>query len=32
MLWGSFGSMGYYAVGEKLADAFSVGKELKQKL
>jgi flavin reductase (DIM6/NTAB) family NADH-FMN oxidoreductase RutF len=28
MLWGSFGSMAYYNVGEKLGDAFSVGKEL----
>jgi flavin reductase (DIM6/NTAB) family NADH-FMN oxidoreductase RutF len=28
MLWGSMGSMGYYGIGEKLGDAFSVGKEL----
>lgn len=30
MVWGSYGSMAYYAIGEKLADAFSVGKELKR--
>jgi len=29
MLWGSFGSMGYYGVGERLGSAFSVGKELR---
>lgn len=29
MMWGSFGSMAYYTVGEKLGDAFSVGNELK---
>jgi flavin reductase (DIM6/NTAB) family NADH-FMN oxidoreductase RutF len=28
MMWGSFGSMAYYAIGDKLGDAFSVGKEL----
>ncbi len=30
MLWGSFGSMAYYNIGEKLGDAFSAGKELKR--
>jgi flavin reductase (DIM6/NTAB) family NADH-FMN oxidoreductase RutF len=30
ILWGSFGSMGYYSVGEKLGDAFSVGNKLQQ--
>jgi flavin reductase (DIM6/NTAB) family NADH-FMN oxidoreductase RutF len=30
MLWGSFGSMAYYNIGEKLGDAFSVGKKLLQ--
>jgi flavin reductase (DIM6/NTAB) family NADH-FMN oxidoreductase RutF len=30
MLWGSYGSMGYYGIGNKLADAFSVGNELKR--
>jgi flavin reductase (DIM6/NTAB) family NADH-FMN oxidoreductase RutF len=29
MLWGSFGSMAYYTVGDKLGDAFSAGNELK---
>ena len=29
MLWGSFGSMAYYGVGDKLGAAFSVGNELK---
>ena len=29
MLWGSFGSSAYYGIGAKLADAFSVGSELK---
>jgi flavin reductase (DIM6/NTAB) family NADH-FMN oxidoreductase RutF len=29
MLWGSFGSMAYYGIGDKLASAFSVGNELK---
>jgi flavin reductase (DIM6/NTAB) family NADH-FMN oxidoreductase RutF len=28
MLWGSFGTMGYYGIGEKLGAAFSVGKQL----
>ena len=28
LLWGSFGSMAYYGVGDKLGDAFSVGNEL----
>ena len=28
MLFGSFGSMAYYGVGDRLGDAFSVGKEL----
>jgi flavin reductase (DIM6/NTAB) family NADH-FMN oxidoreductase RutF len=28
MLWGSFGSMGYYGIGDRLGVAFSVGKEL----
>jgi flavin reductase (DIM6/NTAB) family NADH-FMN oxidoreductase RutF len=32
MIFGSFGSMAYYNVGNKLADAFSIGNELKQKL
>lgn len=30
MLWGSFGSMAYYSVGNKLGEAFSVGKKLRQ--
>lgn len=30
MLWGSYGSMAYYTVGEKLGAAFSVGKELQR--
>lgn len=30
MLFGSFGSMGYYGVGEKLGGAFLVGNKLKQ--
>jgi hypothetical protein len=30
MLFGSFGNMAYYQVGDKLGNAFSVGKELKQ--
>ena len=30
MLWGSFGSMAYYGIGDKLGDAFSVGYELKR--
>ena len=28
MLWGSFGNMAYFGIGEKLGDAFFVGKEL----
>jgi flavin reductase (DIM6/NTAB) family NADH-FMN oxidoreductase RutF len=28
MLWGSFGTMGYYGIGEKLGAAFSVGKQV----
>lgn len=28
MLWGSFGSLAYYGIGDKLGDTFSVGKEL----
>jgi flavin reductase (DIM6/NTAB) family NADH-FMN oxidoreductase RutF len=31
MMWGSFGSMAYYNIGNKLGDSFSVGNELKQK-
>ena len=31
MLFGSFGSMAYYNIGDKLGDAFSIGKELQQK-
>jgi flavin reductase (DIM6/NTAB) family NADH-FMN oxidoreductase RutF len=30
MLWGSFGSMAYYGVGDKLGDTFSIGIELKE--
>ncbi len=30
MLFGSFGSMAYFAIGDKLGNAFSVGKELLQ--
>ena len=30
MLWGSFGSMAYYGIGDKLGDTFSVGKELQR--
>ncbi|MGA2479253.1 MAG: flavin reductase family protein [Spirochaetia bacterium] len=30
MLWGSFGSMAYYSIGDKLGAAFSVGNELKR--
>ena len=30
MLWGSFGSMAYYGIGDKLGDAFSVGNELRR--
>jgi flavin reductase (DIM6/NTAB) family NADH-FMN oxidoreductase RutF len=28
LLWGSFGSMAYYAVGQKLGDAFSSGNDI----
>jgi flavin reductase (DIM6/NTAB) family NADH-FMN oxidoreductase RutF len=31
ILWGSFGSMRYYNVGDKLGDAFSVGNELQKR-
>jgi flavin reductase (DIM6/NTAB) family NADH-FMN oxidoreductase RutF len=31
VMWGSFGSMAYYNIGDKLGNAFSVGNELKQK-
>ena len=30
MLWGSFGNMAYFGVGDKLGDAFSVGRELRR--
>ena len=30
MLWGSFGSLAYYGIGDKLGDTFSVGKELQR--
>lgn len=30
MLWGSFGSMAYYNIGNKLGDAFSIGNKLHQ--
>jgi flavin reductase (DIM6/NTAB) family NADH-FMN oxidoreductase RutF len=30
MMFGSFGNMAYYGIGEKLGDAFSSGNELKQ--
>jgi len=30
MLWGSFGTMAYYGVGDKLGPAFSVGKQLQR--
>jgi flavin reductase (DIM6/NTAB) family NADH-FMN oxidoreductase RutF len=30
MMWGSFGSMAYYNIGDKLGDSFSVGKELQR--
>jgi len=30
ILWGSFGSMAYYNIGNKLGNAFSVGNELLQ--
>jgi flavin reductase (DIM6/NTAB) family NADH-FMN oxidoreductase RutF len=29
LLWGSFGSMAYYGIGQKLGDAFSAGYEIK---
>ena len=32
LLFGSFGSMAYYKIGEKLGDAFSVGKDLPRHL
>jgi flavin reductase (DIM6/NTAB) family NADH-FMN oxidoreductase RutF len=31
LLWGSFGSMAYYTIGNRLGDSFSIGNELKQK-
>lgn len=31
MLWGSFGSMAYYGIGDKLGNAFSAGNELRRK-
>ena len=30
MLWGSYGNMAYYGIGDKLGDAFSIGKELQR--
>jgi len=30
MLFGSFGSMGYYGIGERLGNAFSAGEELRR--
>lgn len=30
MVWGSFGSVAYYKIGDKLGDAFSVGNTLKK--
>ncbi len=30
MLWGSFGSMSYYGIGEKLGRSFSIGYELRK--
>lgn len=30
ILWGSFGNMAYFGVGDRLADAFSVGRELRR--
>ena len=30
MLWGSFGNIAYFGVGEKLGDAFSVGRDLRR--
>jgi flavin reductase (DIM6/NTAB) family NADH-FMN oxidoreductase RutF len=32
MLFGSFGSMAYYSIGDKLGGAFSIGKELQQSM
>jgi flavin reductase (DIM6/NTAB) family NADH-FMN oxidoreductase RutF len=31
MLWGSLGSVAYYSIGDKLGNAFSVGKELQKR-
>ena len=31
IIWGSFGSMAYYNIGNKLGDSFSVGNEVKEK-
>jgi flavin reductase (DIM6/NTAB) family NADH-FMN oxidoreductase RutF len=31
IVWGSFGNMAYFNIGKKLADAFSVGKEIQHK-
>jgi len=31
MVWGSFGSMAYYGIGDKLGDTFSVGKDLQRR-
>lgn len=30
MLWGSFGSPAYYGIGDKLGDAFTIGKKLRR--
>lgn len=30
IVWGSYGTMAYYTIGEKLGAAFSVGKEIKR--
>lgn len=30
ILWGSFGSMAYYGIGDKLGNSFSIGKKLLQ--
>jgi flavin reductase (DIM6/NTAB) family NADH-FMN oxidoreductase RutF len=30
ILWGSFGSMAYYRIGDRLGNAFSIGKEIKR--
>jgi hypothetical protein len=32
LLFGSFGSMAYYGIGDKLGNAFSVGIELRNKI